>query len=156
MLTGEAVTVHTPENKNLGEVWLTTTAEQFVFGVQACHRAHVYLSTGNVHSPVYNIAIGDDKNRESTIRDKGNSIIVNRNTPGILSCHEERAFWLAWADQTIRVGEGKDFEKMFLEYEMPVPEDISEISLVTEDYATGVWDFKMNSGKLNHSIDRNM
>lgn len=148
LFTGEIVTIHTPDNKNLGEVWFTTTEEQFVFSVQACHRAHVYLSSGNVHSPIYNVAIGDDKNRESTIRDKDNTVVVIQETLGILNCHEERAFWLKWVDQTIRIGEGTNFEKMFMEYKMPVQEHISEISLVTEDYATGVWDFKMKSGEL--------
>ena len=123
--------------------------QEFVFSVLACHRAHVYLSTGDVNSPLYNIAIGDDKNRQSTIRDKNNSPVLVANTPGILDCQEERDFWLSWTDQTIRVGEGSDSGNMFLEYYMPDYVPITEVSVVTEDYATGVWDFKAQNGEAS-------
>ena len=143
------VTVLSPEEPRLGQVWFIPLLEQFLFDVRACSEAHVHLSTtvATRAAPTYDLIIGAQNNMQTTLVDENGVVQVQVDTPEILHCYENRDFWITWNDGIIRLGEGMEYGSVVLEYIMPSAYYFIHVSLLTDNDFEGEWNFRMDSGK---------
>ena len=134
----------TRDQRELDRIWVIPYSEQFTFYVEACKRAHLVLSTGEIDGYTYDIAIGDDGNRQTTLR-KYQQVLQETPTPDILNCHEMRQFTLSWEDKTISLW--GTYEGLILDHYIEDLEQITAVSMTTDDGATGTWEFHMYNGE---------
>lgn len=69
----------------------------------------------------------------------------------ILSCTEQRMFWLKWDDGQISVSKhtpGGSGLQPFINYEDDAPQTVSYLSFITGFSVQGEWDFFNITGKL--------
>ena len=67
-------------------------------------------------------------------------------TPGLLSCYENRPFWMSWKDGSLHVGEGRTGHQVFIDYHgSPELAHISAIGHST-DNTNGEWDVPLREG----------
>lgn len=104
------LTYDTTPTFSYDQLWITTKYRRgFFFSVKACADVSIILSA-ILHSREsrysYEIRLGL-RNRESYIigRQLAGRLATAR-TPGILSCKEERPFWVTWINGNIAIGQG--------------------------------------------------
>lgn len=88
-------------------------------------------------------------------RGNRNKKMAEHHTPNILSCNEERHFWLSWYSGHICLGHGrKKGENMIVSYQDLNPSPILAISFSSFQVAGG-WRIPLQSGMLiqMHSTD---
>ena len=74
------------------------------------------------------------------------------STPGILNCYENRPFWISWRDGALRVGEGENGGRMFMDY--PWQEyRVYDIGL-SSDTTEGEWDTELEEGNNKDRIPK--
>ena len=92
--------------------------------------------------------IGSDNNNKSSITtdlDVGYDVVVK--TPNILSCSEQRAFWISWQDDILRVGEGAVIgEKKFMEHKPSKPHPVRSVKFDTNRAANAHWEIFNSKG----------
>ena len=72
------------------------------------------------------------------------------DTPNMLKCDTLVDFWIRWGwDQSIRVGQGRLDEGLFLEWKDSDAQNIHAMSLTTGDGTTGEWRFSSNAGQVD-------
>lgn len=90
--------------------WLSTPRQEFItFVVKACKDASILLSDSHTINPelAYEIIIGAEENTKVVIRELYNDgNLAETESTFILSCTEQRAFWLSWHNGTARIGFG--------------------------------------------------
>lgn len=104
------LTYDTTEVFSYDQLWITTKYRRGIFfSVKACADVSIILSAvlhSREQSYSYEIRLGL-RNRESFIvgRQLAGSLAYAR-TPGILSCNEERFFWVTWINGNVAIGRG--------------------------------------------------
>ncbi len=75
----------------------------YMFGVRACANAIITLLSGGQGSEsIYVIALGAESNTLSRII-RGESVLAETKTPDVLSCDEDRWFFISWKTTSIEV-----------------------------------------------------
>lgn len=114
------------------------------FGVSCSNDAHIALSGGPEDTEqMYEIFIGGWSNGKSAIRlnkDKEQTVAIV-DTPEVLSCDEERYFYITFKDGNIRVGHVGNPEP-FMEYNHEEPYPITHYGYCTGWGASGKWNLE--------------
>ncbi len=79
-------------------LWLTFGSQEqtYSFRVRACRDATLSLVAGGIHSDtIYDIIIGIDDNQKTSLW-KNNLMLTTSDTPMVLSCFEDREFFVRW------------------------------------------------------------
>ena len=118
-----------------------------VVGVTAARDAHIALGQGVENNDKHwEIVIGGWSDTKSVIRDrKQGRHLVTSHVKDLLSDKEQRPFWVSWADDYIRVGQGTQVGKRELmktrkssaEYSIPIN------SLYVAGYSGSKGDWKL-------------
>jgi len=123
-----------------------------VFRIQTCHDGHIAFSElfNNIQTRTYEVIIGGNSNQNSFIRDIDTyNEVLRVSTPGIMDCNAYKAFWISWADNTIRVGQGAVIGRSsFLDWVDPEQRIFNGLTISTWDNSLGWWDFSFPEGLL--------
>ncbi|OWF48285.1 C3 and PZP-like alpha-2-macroglobulin domain-containing protein 8 [Mizuhopecten yessoensis] len=116
----------------------------FTFQVKACHDAHIALSQdkGVDTKNTYEIVIGGWGDQQSVIRDckQCAQMDVENHMPHPLSCTQYRPFWISWANNIIRVGQGDIVGKsQFMMWNDTSPHDVNYVAVATGFGSSGDW-----------------
>jgi hypothetical protein len=102
---------------------------------------------GNVRAPSYEVEIGSAGNTKTAlhIRSVGGEIVVEHDTPGILSANEWRPFWVSWTSGTVKFGKGDIVgENIVINVQDPQPHyrnHIQSIAVATGSNTRAEWEF---------------
>ncbi len=135
--------IYTYPGVPLNQAWVNTFEDKsIVFTVKACQDAEVYLAkyTG-VFDDSLLVIIGDNDNTKSTIKQSRNgNIVAQVNSNGILSCMQDRTFWISWGTSVVAVGTGVyPNENTFLSADKPSGYWTVAVALSTGDTHSGTW-----------------
>ena len=129
--------------------WLATrgpVATSLTFRVRACRGAQLILSSELAHNlsvAHYTIALDT-----RTVIRHNRRVRAHLYTPGVLSCAEDRYFWLSWKNGLVRLGSGSlHGVGEVLKWKNPNPFDVNAIGLVTNAGVKGRWRVQTNVGE---------
>ena len=132
-----------------------TAVTHFTLGVKACQDALILLTEQwNVieNGHFVEIIIGE-KNQQTAIRTQQCTTDpcvneVDISTPGILSCTEDKYFWISWQKGLIQVGMGLSYgEALILQWQDPMPKNLQFVQVSTSLASTGLWTFPHTTGR---------
>ncbi len=110
------------------------------FKVKACGQALIAMSRveGLTSRDTCEVRLGTYSNSKSEMVCDGPTVDT-ADTPDVLGCHEDRAFWIAWQGGVFRAGSGgQAFRNELLVYPHPNPHPVGGVSFATTG-SDGIW-----------------
>ena len=141
----------TLKTKGLKEQGYMTTSDSnyIIFQVQGCNHAQLGMAEfeGDTSKNTYDVVIGGDNNARSFIRNRNtNQELVSSGKAKVLSCDALRYFWVGWAANMIRVGEGNLVGENKL-METPSIDDMDISSVTVTSKSDALWMMEICPGK---------
>ncbi|XP_063447519.1 C3 and PZP-like alpha-2-macroglobulin domain-containing protein 8 [Mytilus trossulus] len=120
------------------------------FEVKACFGAKFYASSSDTKDstkPLYEIAIGSHHNERTIVRRRNDAslqassrITEQSDTQNVLSCNENRPFWISWEAGSIMVGSGNRVgENVLVSLTDPDPFTVKVLGIMTGSKVIGEW-----------------
>ena len=119
-------------------------ANQVVFRVMACSDAQVALSQlpGIFTHYTYELLVGVESNSKTILKSAiGGATLTEVDSPQILDCQSERAFWISWKFGELSFGKGSVPEQGRMLYYQNSADwhDINALSFLTPAGTVGRW-----------------
>lgn len=122
------------------------------FRVQACSSAALALYSDYHSRFQYEIGIGMNQNTILSIYNARTGLYEKWiHYPDLLSCWQERAFWVSWKGGVIQVGKGLYPQSRIVEWVDPEPDSVDSVTLFTwpDVYdSEGFWEISVPQGKI--------
>ena len=126
------------------------SARFLTFQVKACKNVALYASSSDNKDstkPRYEIIIGSHHNKMTIVRRRNDAslqassrITKHDNTQNVLSCNENRPFWISWEAGSIMVGSGNRVgENVLVSLIDPDPFTVKSLGILTLYKEVGEW-----------------
>jgi len=146
---GDVYTAFTLSDYRYDYAWFQPAYKYVEFKVRACNDGHILLATSlNDETYGYEIVLGGYGNTASDIRRGSHGpILVQANTPDIMSCDEFLPFWIRWGSNSVEVGSGRLDNHVIMRLNDPDQPEIRAFSVSSWITAPAEYHFLQINGK---------